>query len=301
MWEPDVIRLHDVFDNVAGNCTLSVMGSTSFVGSRFCAMYPDEAYPEPSRMVVPLCKDVLMLRSTVSNYGPQHGDLTSDIEINLLHLARVLDHVAHMRSVKTFTFVSSWFCYGAAAGTTPDHPARETDPCDPNGMYSITKLAAEKMVRSLCQTWGIPYRILRLCNVLGNDPCASKQKAAVVDMLAKAKRGEDISVYTGDGYRNWLHVDDVCRAIHTCLSTDATLNSVTNIGAPRSERTYDLIHHAIATTGSKSRVNLVVPPRFHEIVQVESFWMDATKLRALGFTPQWDAYQAVDRVLEEMT
>lgn len=295
MWEPDVIRLFDS----AGTRTLSVMGSTGFVGARYCAMYPDEAYPEPSRMVVPLCRDVLMLRSTVDNYAPQRGDLTIDIEVNLLHLMRVLDHVAHMQSVKTFTFISSWFCYGFAAGTDAAHPARETDPCDPNGTYSITKLAAEKMVRSLCQTWGVPYRILRLCNVIGNDPRASKTKNALGMMLAKVKRGEDVEVYTGDNHRSILHVDDVCRAIHTCLHTDATLNGITNIGGP-SVRIIDLIYHAIRVTGSKSRVTLVAPPRFHTIVQVPDFWMDTTKLRGLGFVPDMTAYEAVERVLSRL-
>ncbi len=295
-WEPDVIRLHDTFNNVAAGRTLSVMGSTSFVGSRYCALYPHEAYPEPSRMVQPLCGDVLFLRSTTDNYAPQRGDLTTDIEVNLLHLMRVLDHVGHMRGRGVFTFVSSWFV-SANAGTDPAHPARETDLCDPRGFYSATKLCAEHLVRSYCETFRIPYRVLRLGNVLGVDPRASTQKAALVHMLGQVKRGEDVTVYTGDCYRNVLHVDDICRAIHLCLSRDETLNSVTNIGAPRSERMVDLIEHAKAVTGSKSRITLVAPPRFHQIVQAESFWMDTTKLRSLGFVPDMDAYQAVERTL----
>lgn len=273
----------------------TIAGSTGFIGSRYCAMYPDETVGLPSRVLSdPLYNDTLWLRSTTSNYGPLNGDLRADIEVNLLHLTEGLK-----RARGPFTFVSSWFVYGAAAGTTS--PAREADPCDPNGWYSITKLAAEKLVRSYCQTNGIPYRILRLCNVIGNDPRANARKAALEWMLAKVKRGEDVDVYTGDGYRNWLHVDDVCRAIHLCLAREDTLGGVTNIGAPCSVRTYDLIQHAIGVTGSKSRVNLVAPPRFHQVVQVESFHMDTTKLRGLGFVPDMDAYQAVERVLANMT
>ncbi len=269
----------------------SVMG-VGFIGSRYCELYPDETVPEQRDCAFPTQSDVLWLRSTTSNYHPVHGDLATDIDTNLTHFARVLPTVDGV-----FNLISSWFVWGSASGQDATHPARETDPCDPNGWYSITALAREKLLRSYQQTRNRSYRTLRLCNVLGVDPRASRQKAALVHMLGQVKRGEDVTVYTGDCYRNVMHVDDVCRAIHLCLSRDETLNSVTNIGAPRSERMIDLVEHARAVTGSKSRITLVAPPRFHQIVQTESFFMDTTKLRSLGFVPDMDAYQAVERVL----
>lgn len=276
----------------------SLFGGTGFILSRYAQLYPDETRIEPRDACSPAfpIADVLYGISTTSNYAPRDGDLHTDIDTNLTHTMRVLPNV---RGV--FTVLSTWFAYGRAAGIDATHPARETDPCDPNGFYSITALARERLIRSCCETMGKPYRILRLCNVIGNDRRANARKAALEWMLAKVKRGEDVGVYTGDGYRNFLHVDDVCRAIHLCLTREDTLNRVTNIGAPRSVRTYDLIQHAIGVIGSKSRINLVAPPRFHQVVQVESFWMDTTKLQGLGFVPDMDAYQAVERVLANMT
>lgn len=270
----------------------SVMG-VGFVGGRYCDLYPD-AHPEPREAVVPTQDDVLFLRSTTSNYAPLHGDFHTDIDTNLTHLMKVLPLT---RGV--FNFVSSWFVI-ANAGQTSNFPARETDLCDPRGFYSSTKLCAEHLVRSYCETMGKPYRILRLCNVIGNDPRANKQKAALEWLLGKVKRGEDVDVYDGDGYRAWLHVDDVARALRLCLDK-APLNEIVHIGPPRSERTIDLINHAIHSTGSNSRINLVAQPRFHRVVQTESFHFDTTKLRGLGFVPDMDAYQAVDRVVANMT
>ncbi len=271
---------------------VSVMG-VGFIGGRYCDLY-SHACPELRETVTPRYDDVLFLRSTTDNYAPTRGDFHTDIDTNLTHLMKVLPVT---RGV--FNHVSSWFVWGSAAGTDAAHPARESDPCDPNGFYSISKLASEKLIRSYCEMAGKQYRILRLCNVIGNDPRAGKQKNALEMMLAKVKRGEDVDLYTGDCYRNVLHVDDVCRAIRLCLDK-APLNEIVNIGAPQSVRMYDLINHAIARTGSKSRINLVAPPRFHQIVQVPDFWMDTTKLRGLGFVPDMDAYQAVDRVLGGM-
>ncbi len=275
--------------------SLSLFGGTGFILSRYHQLYPHETVVEPRASVKPLGDDALWGISTVSNYAPTRGDLQTDIDTNLTHFAQVLPTVDGV-----FNLISSWFVYGSAIGQDPTHPARETDPCDPNGWYSITALAREKLLRSYQQTRGRAYRTLRLCNVIGNDPRAGREKNALEHMLRQVMRGEDVTVYSGDCFRNVLHVDDVCRAIHLCLSRDETLNGVTNIGAPRSVRMVDLVEHAKSVTGSKSRVTLVAPPRFHQIVQVPDYWMDTTKLRGLGFVPDMDAYQAVERTLAEL-
>ncbi len=276
--------------------SLSVMG-VGFIGSRYCELYPD-ATPEPRVRLYPTHEDILWMRSTTTNYSPQSGDLHLDIDTNLTHCMEVLRAWEQTHKGGVFNVVSSWFVFGSAAGTDAEHPARETDPCDPNGFYAITALAREKLVRSYCETIGRQYRILRLCNVIGNDPRAGKQKNALVMMLGKIKRGEDVQVYSGDAYRSVMHVDDVCAAIHLCLER-APINEIVNIGQP-SARIWDLVHHAIAVTGSKSRVTLVAPPRFHQIVQTDSFHMATDKLRSLGFTPSMDPYQAVERVLANL-
>jgi nucleoside-diphosphate-sugar epimerase len=274
---------------------LSLFGGTGFVLSRYAQLYPDEALIEPRDALTPRRDDILWGIGTTSNYHAKNGDLQIDIESNLMHTMRVLPNVHG-----TFNLLSSWFVWGRAAGHNSLSPARETDPCDPNGFYSITALAREKLLRSYCETHNKTYRILRLCNVIGNDPRAGKQKNALEHMLRQVARGEEVTVYTGDCFRNVLHVDDICRAIRLCVE-EAPLNEIVNIGAPRSVRMIDLIEHAKALTGSKSRVTLVAPPRFHQVVQTESFWLDTTKLRGLGFVPDMDAYQAVERVLANLS
>jgi dTDP-glucose 4,6-dehydratase len=203
----------------------------------------------------------------------------------------------------TFNWLGTWFV-AANAGQDPTSPAREDCPCDPNGLYSITKLAAEKAVRSYVQTAATglvkgpsSYRILRLCNVIGNDPRAGKQKNALEYLLGRLVDNEPVQIYEGDNYRNYLHVDDVCRAIHLCL-TDGEPNSIYNVGAPESVRLIDLIEHARDRLGSLSIITRVPVPPFHRIVQVPDFWFNTDKVKALGFTPETDAFGAVDKVLE---
>lgn len=271
----------------------SLFGGTGFVLSRYAQLYLD-ARVESRDALEPSRDDVLWGIGTTTNYAAKHGDLHTDIDTNLTHAMRVLPNV-----VGVFNVLSSWFVYGSAAGTSAATPAREIDPCDPNGFYSICALAREKLVRSYCQTRGQSFRILRLCNVIGNDPRAGREKNALEHMLRQVARGEEVTVYTGDCHRNVMHVDDVCRAIRLCVE-EAPLDEIVNIGAPRSVRMVDLIEHAKIVTGSKSPIKLVAPPRFHQVVQTESFWMSANRLAGLGFKPSMDAYQAVERVLANL-
>lgn len=284
---------------------LSVMG-VGFVGSAYCRLYPDETFPELRASLVSREEDVLFTRSTVSNYNVLKPEtLKLDVQTNLEHFLDVLPNVRG-----TFNHISSWFVYGRAPGEVCNWAAPamwrdEYDECWPTGFYSITKRASEQLLQSYCATVqaGLvkgpsSYRILRLCNVMGNDLKAGKQKNALEYLLQKVVCGEDVSVYEGDNYRNHMHVNDVCRAIHLVLEKPQTLNSITNIGAPESVKLIDLITHAINVTGSKSKIVHVPVPAFHKIVQVPDFWMNTNRLQSLGFKPEMDAFQAVDKVLE---
>ena len=98
--------------------------------------------------------------STVDNYNV-HNNITLDVETNLKVLCEVLDFCRDTNIV--FNFISSWFVYGET-----ELPAKEEYYCRPTGFYSITKKAAEDLLISFCRTYGVKYRILRLCNVMGN-------------------------------------------------------------------------------------------------------------------------------------
>lgn len=286
---------------------LSIMGGTGFILGRYAQLYPNESVIEARDTLAPSQEDVLYGISTTSNYAPLLGDLTTDIETNLLHLAKVLPNVRG-----TFNHLSSWFVYaGADHGHHPAWRAKEHHLSSPNGFYSITKLASEQLIRSYVETaaldeclYGGPsaYRILRLSNVIGNDPRAGKQKNAFEYLLKLVLANEDVPIYEGTCYRDILHVDDTCRAIRACMEAgEATLNQVINIGRGESHRMEELIAYAIAQTGSSSQIVRVPVPPFHQVVQVPDIFLDTTKLRVLGWEPQYTVWQSIDRVIEGLT
>lgn len=281
---------------------LSLMGASGFIGTHYARLYPAQTYCEPRESVAPLNRDVLFLRSTTSNYNVlQPETFKLDVQTNLLHLLDVLPNVAG-----TFNYTSTWFVGGEnGRGDTVANAARETDLCNPNGFYSATKLCAEQLIRSYVQTVSrgcvangpSNYRILRLSNVIGNDPRAGKTKNALEMLLKRVLKDETIHIYDGDNYRDILHVDDTCRAINLAISNFSTLNGTINIGRGESHRMIDLVMYAIRCTGSKSKVQIVTTPDFHKIVQVKDYWMDTSHLAALGFKPRYSIEQSIDLVL----
>jgi dTDP-glucose 4,6-dehydratase len=112
-----------------------------------------------------------------------------------------------------FLHVSTDEVYGALA---PDEAAfQETTRYDPRSPYSASKAAADHFVRAWYHTYGLPVLITNCSNNYG--PYQFPEKLIPLAVLA-ALRGDKIPLY-GDGrqVRDWLHVEDHCRALSLVL------------------------------------------------------------------------------------
>lgn len=257
----------------------SIYGGTGFVGGNFCRMYSDITLPIERNERDPLTNKVIYFISTVHNYHV-YDDLHIDIDTNLKVLMDVLEKCRDQDIL--FNFISSWFVYGRSR-----LPARETDTCDPKGFYSITKRAAEQLLISFCETFGVKYRILRLSNVYGvGDQKSSAKKNAIQYMIDLLKKGEDVNLYEG-GYvlRDLMHVEDICRAIKL-VCDHGEYNSIYNIGSGKPVAIRAIMEQAKQYLNSPSKFNFIDTPKFHDIVQSRDFYMDVSKLKSLGFESQ---------------
>jgi len=109
----------------------------------------------------------------------------------------------------------------------------ETSPLRPNSPYAASKAAAEHFVRAAHITFGLDIVTTRASNNYG--PYQFPEKLIPL-MIANAIEGRDLPVY-GDGLnvRDWLYVEDCCRAIDAVLHRGQS-GEVYNIGS-RAERT----------------------------------------------------------------
>lgn len=255
---------------------ISVFGSSGFVGSNFCKIFPENIIKIDRNSRVPQTNDILYFISTVDNYNV-FTDLQIDTDTNIKILCEVLDNCKNKNI--TFNFISSWFVYGKT-----DLPAKEEYHCSPTGFYSITKKCAEDLLISFCKTYNVNYRILRLCNVYGiGDKKVSKKKNALQYMINLLKDNEEVSLYdNGTPIRDLMYIDDVCSAINLVLEK-GDLNTVYNIGSGIPIQIGQIIDIAKNILNSKSDIKYIDSPEFHKLVQVKDFWMDIEKLKSLGF------------------
>lgn len=272
------------------NNKISVFGATGFVGSKFCKKYSEDVIVLDRNEIEPKSKQVLYLISTVDNYNVLNN-VTLDIETNLIHLMKVLENCKGKDI--TFNFVSSWFVYGDT-----DLPAKETSVCKPKGFYSITKYTAEMLIESFCKTFNIKYKIIRLGNVIGNnDGKVSKKKNALQYLLNELKLNNPINLYNnGNFYRDFISVSDVTDGLKFII--DNGLDKETyNLSNGDPILFYDIIYYAFKQLNSTSEIGNMEATPLHKIVQVESMYIDTTKIKSLGFTPKDNIYQIIDRLI----
>jgi len=268
---------------------ISVYGGTGFVGGNFCRLFSDDMILQQREERKPNTNEIIYFISTVDNYNI-HTNITLDVETNLKVLCEVLDFCRDTNIV--FNFISSWFVYGEC-----ELPAKEEYYCKPTGFYSITKKAAEDLLISFCRTYGVKYRILRLCNVMGNgDGKVSSKKNALSYMIDLLKKDEDVYLYdNGTPVRDVMHVDDVCRAIKL-ICDEGNINEIYNVGSGQPISIGDIIGKAKEYLGSNSTIKYKEAPEFHKIVQAKDFWFDTSKLNQLGFKQSIP----IDKIIEEL-
>lgn len=269
---------------------IDLFGGTGFVGSNFKKLYDSETHVHHRDSDYPLEDNVLYMISTTHNYHV-FDDIHKDVDTNLTKLLKVLSFCKNKNI--TFNFISSWFVYGECG-----LPASESDCCKPKGFYSITKKCAEDLLISYCETFNIKYRILRLCNVYGkSDNGVSKQKNALQFLINQVKENKDVNLYyDGNFIRDYMHVDDVCRAIYLCM-TKADVNQIINIGSGKPQNFRELIEFVVQETNSTSKLVSVDAVEFHKIVQVKDMYLNTEKLQSLGFKQQIDIQTGIKQLL----
>jgi len=260
--------------------SLSIFGGTGFIGSRFCDLSKQRCVLLDREARDPASNNIVYFISTTHNYHV-FDDLKKDINTNLIILMEVLSSIKEKDNI-VINFISSWFVYGEAS-----LPAHEDDCCQPKGFYSITKYAAEELLVSFCKTYGVKYRILRLSNVYGSgDNGISKKKNALQYLISEMKNNNPINLYHGGNfYRDYMHIDDICRAIDLCIES-GPFNEVINIGSGEKIKFRNVIEIAKKELNSYSEITTIPAPKFHKIIQVKDFYMDVSKLKKLGFSPR---------------
>jgi dTDP-glucose 4,6-dehydratase len=159
--------------------------------------------------------------------GPEDFVMTNVVgTFRLLEAAREYFGTLTDDAKKQFRFlhVSTDEVYGSLG---PTGKFTETTPYSPNSPYSASKASSDHFVNAYHHTFGLPTLITNCSNNYG--PYQFPEKLIPL-MIANALEGKPLPVY-GDGMhvRDWLYVEDHCRAIRLVLH-EGTLGETYNIG-----------------------------------------------------------------------
>jgi dTDP-glucose 4,6-dehydratase len=177
-------------------------------------------------------------------------------------------------------------------GSVPTGASRETDELKPRNPYAASKAGADRLAYSYFATYGLPVIITRASNNYG--PYQFPEK---VIPLFVTNAIDDIPVpLYGDGknVRDWLHVDDHCRAIDLLLENGVN-GEVYNIGGGNDVTNVDLTHRILAALGKPTSLIKPVADRpGHD----RRYCLDTTKMRALGWTPREPFEEGLRRTVD---
>jgi dTDP-glucose 4,6-dehydratase len=191
------------------------------------------------------------------------------------------------RAAFRFVHVSTDEVYGSLG---PTGKFTESTPYAPNSPYSASKAASDHFARAYHHTFGLPVMVTNCSNNYG--PYQFPEKLVPL-MILNALEGKPLPVY-GDGQqvRDWLYVEDHCRAIRAVLAR-GTPGEVYNIGGNCERANLDVVR-TICHIVDELRPGLAHAPCSSLITYVADrpghdrrYAIDATKIRnQLGWQPE---------------
>jgi dTDP-glucose 4,6-dehydratase len=166
------------------------------------------------------------------------------IQTNLLGTFQILEAARQYwktlpereRAAFRFLHVSTDEVYGSLG---PDGKFTEKTPYRPNSPYSASKAGSDHLVRAYFHTYGLPVLTTNCSNNYG--PYQFPEKLIPL-MIHNATHGKPLPVYgTGANVRDWLYVEDHCRAIERVLEA-GTPGEVYNIGGNNEKTNLDVVY-----------------------------------------------------------
>ena len=208
-------------------------------------------------------------------------------EINLM-ATRMIAEVAKGYGVRHFVFASTCSVYGAS-----DKVLDENSDIKPLTLYARSKAASERVLLKMANETFSPV-ILRISTVYGLS--GRYRFDLVVNLLsAKSVMDGEITIFGGNQWRSFVHVDDVARSIMHVLaaSPDEVRGQIFNVGSD--EQNYTITQIGEMIQGNVPTARIV---NKGDEVDPNNYRVGFSKIRrVLGFTPDWTVQKGIEQVL----
>lgn len=193
---------------------------------------------------------------------------------------------------KRFHQVSTDEVYGDLPLDRPDLLFTEDTPIRTSSPYSASKASADLLVGAYVRTFGLPATISRCSNNYG--PYQFPEKLIPL-MISNALADKPLPVYgKGLNVRDWLYVEDHCRAIDLIVH-NGTAGEVYNIGGHNEMRNIDIVKLICEKLGKPENLITYVPDRKGHDMR---YAIDPAKIhRELGWLPETRFADGIEKTI----
>ena len=190
-----------------------------------------------------------------------------------------------------FVHVSTDEVYGSLNDT--DEAFLETLPLAPNSPYSASKASSDLIVRAYTETFNMNTSITRCSNNYGPN---QHEEKLIPLMIKKAKNNEKLPVYgTGTNIRDWLYVEDHCRAIDMVLH-NGKKGEIYNIGGNNEKTNLYIVKTILKQLGkSEDLISFVEDRKGHDY----RYAINSSKIqKELGWSPSVTFEEGIRKTIE---
>lgn len=213
------------------------------------------------------------------------------LQTNVLGTAVLMD-ACRSHGLVRFHQVSTDEVYGDLPLDRPDLLFTEETPLHASSPYSASKASADLLALAYHRTYGLPVTISRCSNNYG--PYQFREKLIPL-MISNALNDKPLPVYgQGLNVRDWLYVEDHCRAIDLILRRGRP-GEVYNVGGHNEMRNIDIVKLICRELGRpESLITYVEDRKGHDL----RYAIDPSKLRReLGWEPETAFAQGIERTI----
>ena len=214
------------------------------------------------------------------------------LETNIIGTSVMMD-ASRAFGVKRFHQVSTDEVYGDLPLDRPDLFFTEETPIHTSSPYSSSKASADLLALAYYRTYGLPVTVSRCSNNYG--PYQFPEKLIPL-MIANALNDKPLPVYgQGLNVRDWLYVEDHCKAIDLILQK-GRVGEVYNIGGHNEMRNIDIVKLICkALDKPESLITYVTDRKGHDM----RYAIDPAKIHGeLGWLPETKFADGIQKTIQ---
>jgi dTDP-glucose 4,6-dehydratase len=234
--------------------------------------------------------DLIVHFAAESHVDRSINDPHSFVKTNVMGTQVLLDMALKYGKIR-FHHVSTDEVFGSLGPN--DAPFTEKTPYDPRSPYSASKAASDHLVRAYHETYGLPVTISNCSNNYGPYQFPEKLIGLAITNLIQGKK---IPVYgKGENVRDWLHVEDHCRALEDVI-LKGEIGETYCIGGEAERTNMQVVRGILNEFGlGEEMLEFVQDRAGHDF----RYAMDISKIRKeLGWEPKVSFEEGVRKTVE---